>query len=182
MPLKDQKVCWNQLRAGNKEALYTLYNDTYFHLFRFGVKITGNDELVKDCINQIFLNLWDKKDRLSEVENVRAYLYMILRNIIIDELAQQGKLETALQNKVLEDDKDERPYEDIIIEVQNDEAIKVKLHSAIQKLTPRQIQLIQMRFFEGLSYEQIAESTSQSIKTAYNTIYDAVKMLRKMLK
>lgn len=183
MPLKeDYRFYWNQLRAGDKQALYSLYNDMYFHLFRFGVKITGDDELVKDCINQVFLNIWDKKERLSEVANVRAYLFTILRNSITDELAHQGKIENAIQNKLLEDDVDEMPYEEIIIRVQNDEELKLKLHAAIQKLTPRQIQLIQMKFFDNMSYEQIAEKTSQSLKTAYNTIYDAVKMLRKLLK
>jgi len=42
--------------------------------------------------------------------------------------------------------------------------------------------LIQLKFFEGLSYEQIADRTSQTVKTAYNTVYDAIKMLRKILK
>ena len=44
------------------------------------------------------------------------------------------------------------------------------------------MELIQLKFFEGLTYEQIAERSSQTVKTAYNTIYDAIKMLKKLLK
>ncbi|SKB62831.1 RNA polymerase sigma factor [Daejeonella lutea] len=179
---EDYSLYWEGLRRGDKQALFNLYNDMYFHLIRFGLKLTGDDELVKDSINQLFLNLWDKKDKLTDVSNVRSYLFSVLRNTIIDELKHSGKVDEAIRRRLLEEELDELPYEEIIIRVQNDEELKAKLQLAIKKLTPRQIELIQLRFFEGMSYEQIANTTSQSVKTAYNTIYDAVKMLRKLLK
>lgn len=153
----------------------------YFHLIRFGLKLCGDDELVKDCVNQIFLNIWEKKERLPDVANVKPYLFTILRNLIADEFKAQEKLDNAVGQKMAQDDNTELSYEDILIRVQTDDELKHKLRTAIQKLTPKQIKLIQMKFFEGLSYEQIAECSSQSVKTSYNTIYDAVKSLRKML-
>ncbi len=56
---------WEQMRRGDKQALFELYNNTYFHLVRFGLKITANDELVKDCVTQLFFQLWDKHARLN---------------------------------------------------------------------------------------------------------------------
>jgi RNA polymerase sigma-70 factor (ECF subfamily) len=183
MPIsEDYRLQWDGLRRGDKQALFNLYNDMYFHLIRFGLKLTGDDELVKDSINQLFLNLWDKREKLTAVENVRPYLFSVLRNTIIDELKHSGKVDDAIRKRLVEEELDELPYEEIIIRVQDDQELKAKLQQAIKKLTPRQMQLIQLRFFEGMSYEQIASHTSQSVKTAYNTIYDAVKMLRKLLK
>ena len=179
---EEDKNYWEQMRLGDKQALFELYNKMYFHLIRFGLKINADDELVKDCVNQIFLNMWDKRDRLQPVENVKSYLMTTLRRCMLDQLAYIDKTNVAFNQMGAEEDWEELSYEEIIIKVQQDEELKEKLGTAIKQLTPRQIELIQLKFFEGLSYEQIAEKTSQTIKTSYNTIYDAIKTLRKLLK
>jgi len=179
---EEDKNYWEQMRLGDKQALFELYNKMYFHLIRFGLKINADDELVKDCVNQIFLNMWDKRERLQPVENVKSYLMTSLRHCMLDQLAYIDKTNIAFNQMGAEEDWKELSYEEIIIKVQQDEELKEKLGIAIKQLTPRQIELIQLKFFEGLSYEQIAEKTSQTIKTSYNTIYDAIKTLRKLLK
>ncbi|WP_432712903.1 RNA polymerase sigma factor [Pedobacter sp.] len=173
---------WEQMRLGDKQALFELYNNMYFHLIRFGLQINADDELVKDCVNQVFLNLWDKRARLPKVENVNAYVMTALKRCMLDQLSYLNKTNTALNQMFAEDRSNELSYEEILINVQHDDELKKKLSSAIQQLTPRQMELIQLKFFEGLSYEQIADRTSQTVKTAYNTIYDAIKSLRKLLK
>jgi RNA polymerase sigma factor (sigma-70 family) len=116
------------------------------------------------------------------VMQVRAYLFTILRHLILDELSYLDKMDNAIIRMSGEAAPNELSYEEIIINVQHDEELKRKLHAAMQQLTHRQKELIQLKFFDGLSYEQIAAHTSQSVKTAYNTIYDAIKQLRKLLK
>lgn len=179
---EDDKNYWEQMRLGDKQALFELYNKMYFHLIRFGLKINADDELVKDCVNQIFLNLWDKRERLQPIDNVKSYLMATLRRCMLDQLSYQDKMDLAFNKLGAEEDWSELSYEEIIINMQQDDEMREKLHNAIRQLTPRQIELIKLKFFEGLSYEQIAEHTSQTVKTAYNTIYDAIKMLRKLLK
>ncbi|KIO78485.1 hypothetical protein TH53_03540 [Pedobacter lusitanus] len=180
LPTEEDKKYWEQMRLGEKNALFGLYNNLYFHLIRFGLKINADDELVKDCVNQVFLNLWDKRDRLNPVENVKSYLMTSLRRCMLDQLAYVDRTNLAV-NK-METATNELSYEEIMVGLQQDEELKNKLRVAIAQLTPRQVELIQLKFFEGLSYEQIAQRTSQSVKTAYNTVYDAIKMLRKILK
>ncbi|MGN6420260.1 MAG: RNA polymerase sigma factor [Pseudobacter sp.] len=173
---------WKQIRTGNKQALFDLYNNTYFHLVRFGLKITANDELVKDCVTQLFLQLWDKHQRLNEVQQVRAYLFTSLKRMLIDKLVYYSKTDKAIHKLTDKELSEELPYEEIIIRVQHDEELREKLHRAIEQLTPKQKELIRLMFFEGLTYEQVAATTELSIKTAYNTIYNAIKILRKELK
>ncbi|NSL90371.1 sigma-70 family RNA polymerase sigma factor [Chitinophaga sp. Mgbs1] len=172
---------WEQVRHGDKQALFALYNNTYPHLLRFGLKLCGNDELVKDCITQLFLQLWGRWQQLKPVTNIQAYLFTALKRHLIDQLAYQARTHTAVSNWS-ENEENELSYEEIIIRVQQDEEVRARLHRAMQSLTPRQTELIRLKFFEGLTYEQIADRTSQTVKTAYNTIYDAVKTLRRLLK
>ncbi|AOM78067.1 RNA polymerase sigma factor [Pedobacter steynii] len=178
----DDHNYWEQMRLGDKQALFELYNQEYFHLIRFGLKINADDELIKDCVNQLFLNIWDKRERLHTVENVRAYLMTSLRHCILDQLLYANKTNAALSKMVAEKEWSELSYEEVLIRIQQDDHLKEKLKIAIRQLTPRQMELIQLKFFEGLSYEHIAEKTNQTVKTAYNTIYDAIKVLRKLLK
>jgi RNA polymerase sigma-70 factor (ECF subfamily) len=81
-----------------------------------------------------------------------------------------------------EDDWVEMPYEEFVIKVQTNEIIQIRLKEALEKLSFRQKQLVNLKFFEGYSYEKIAETTQMSVKTAYNTLYDALKILREELK
>lgn len=173
---------WDQLRKGDKQALFGLYNNTYFHLVRFGLKITANDELVKDCVTQLFFQLWDKHARLQAVTHVRAYLFTSLRRMLIDKLAYQSKTSAAISQLSADEVAEELSYEEIIVRVQHDEELRQKLHRAMEQLTPKQKELIRLMFFEGFTYEQVAAHTAQSIKTAYNTIYNAIHLLRKLLK
>lgn len=179
---EENRIHWENIRQGDMQALLALHGNTYFHLIRFGLKQCGDDELVKDCVNQLFLQLWDKRARLQPVLQVRAYLFTSLRHMILDELSYQDKMDNAISRISGETASSELSYEEIIINVQRDEELKQKLRDAMQQLTPRQKELIQLKFFEGLSYEQIAAQTSQTVKTAYNTVYDAIKLLRKLLK
>lgn len=173
---------WERLRKGDKQALFELYNSVYFHLVRFGLKITANDELVKDCVTQLFFQLWEKHAKLQAVTQVRAYLFTSLRRMLLDKLEYYSKTVAAISRLSVKEEQEELPYEEIIIRVQHDEELRQRLYRAMEQLTPRQKELIRLMFFEGLTYEQVAAQTSQSIKTAYNTIYNAIQVLRKILK
>ncbi|SEM37860.1 RNA polymerase, sigma subunit, SigV [bacterium A37T11] len=177
--LKEQ---WDELRKGNKEALFSLYNSMYFHLVRYGLLQRAEEELVKDCINQLFLKLWEKQNTLSEVHDVKSYLLTAFRRLIQDELAYQQKMDVALLYLADSGPQNELSYEELLINSQQSDLLKKKLHQAIDQLTPKQKEHIKLKFFEGLTYEQIAQQNTLSVKTAYNTIYDAIKTLRKLLK
>jgi RNA polymerase sigma factor (sigma-70 family) len=178
MNLSDQPASlWQKIQKGDKEALFMLYDDLYFHLVRYGLSVHADSDLVKDCIGQLFLKLWDKHARLKDVENVQSYLFTSLRRVILDCLQAENKrrnLHTA-EDKVAS-------YEEILIAREKDEEMKRNLGFALQSLSPKQIELVRLRFFENLSYEEIASASSQSVKTSYNTIYEALKVLRLKLK
>jgi RNA polymerase sigma factor (sigma-70 family) len=179
---EQNRLYWQGLREGDKESFFSLYNNTYFHLVRWGLKVTANDELVKDCVTQLFFQLWDRRGRLNPVSNVKAYLFTSLKRMLIDQLGHHSKIDAAITQLADEEILNELSYEEIIMGVQRDEELKEKLRRAMQHLTPRQTELIRLVFFEGLTYEEVAARTSQSIKTAYNTIYNAIQLLRKLLK
>lgn len=174
-------LLWNGLRAGDEQAVFDLYHKLYFGLINYGIRVCGDAELAKDMVNQVFLELWDRRERLVPVENVKSYLLTYLRRKIIDQIRFRQRSENAAIESTRQGGDRELSYEQYIVQVQTDEEIRLKLHHALSRLTPRQQELIRLKFFDGLSYEEIAERTSQNIKTSYNMIYEALKALREVL-
>ncbi|GAA3942593.1 hypothetical protein GO495_08245 [Chitinophaga oryziterrae] len=127
---EENRVHWENISRGDMQALLALHGNTYFHLIRFGLKICGDDELVKDCVNQLFLQLWDKRAKMQPVTQVRAYLFTTLRHLILDELSYLDKMDNAIIRMSGEAAPNELSYEEIIINVQHDEELKRKLESS----------------------------------------------------
>src|SRR5690348_11413074 len=65
---------WNLLRKGERQAMLALYREHYVGLMNYGIKLTGNRELSKDCFTQVLLRLWDNRHKLPDVTNARSYL------------------------------------------------------------------------------------------------------------
>ena len=73
-------------QAGNMAAFSQLYNLHINVLFNYGLKLTIDKELLKDCIHDIFVKLYTKKDELGTIDNLRSYLFISLKNKLCDEL------------------------------------------------------------------------------------------------
>ncbi|TKC56184.1 sigma-70 family RNA polymerase sigma factor [Pedobacter hiemivivus] len=175
-------LLWERLRIGDHDAFFDLYRALYYDLVNFGIRVCGDAETSGEATDLVFTTIWEKHQQLNRVDNVPAYLRTFLKRKILRLLERKQKINDALANAGAEGDWMEMSYEEFIVKVQTDELVRYKLKTALQKLTYRQKQLIHLKFFDGLSYEQIAEQTEQTIKTAYNTVYDALKILRKELK
>jgi len=173
---------WEAMCLGEKEAFFNLYKGLYRSLGGFGLRICSDSDLVSDCLNQMFLDIWEKHEYLARVENVESYLRTTLKHKILKKIERQHKLDKAIALIVKDDEALlEMSYEELIVKIQSDELVKTRLTLALQKLTPQQRKLIQLRFYDGLSYEEVAKRCELTVRTAYNTIYAALKFLRENL-
>lgn len=177
-----QQLLWEKISLGDKSAFLDLYKELYYKLVNYGIKICNDTDLAGEAVDEVFVYIWDKSSTLSRVENVESYLVVSTKRRLIRLIDKKRRTDLALKNSFTENEWYEAGYETFIIQMQTDEILKSNLKNAMEKLTYRQKQLIILKFFDGLSYEEIAAKTNQTIKTAYNTIYDALKVLRKSLK
>jgi RNA polymerase sigma factor (sigma-70 family) len=164
--------------GGNPDAFLSIYENHYQSLFSYGFSLTANREMIKDCIQEMFSEIWKTRDTLNKkVNKIRPYLFTWLRRKIFHEISRlsgeknsYGSFEHSLGNVL--------PYEDLLIAFQQSEEDKYNLQSALKKLTRGQLEVIRLKFFENLSYTEIAVKTSLSIRTIYNLIYEALGHLR----
>jgi RNA polymerase sigma-70 factor (ECF subfamily) len=164
-----------RLRSGDKEALFSVMSFYYNDLFRYGIKFTADKDLTKDIIGQFFLHVWDHRTQFTAAENFKAYLVISFKRFIINYLTKISQQLNIAQRLPADY---EYPYEDYIIAWQNEETVRRLLRKAVEDLPERQRELVKLRFYEEMSFEEIAEKTSLSIRTVYNKLHEAIKKLR----
>ncbi|MFD0763335.1 RNA polymerase sigma factor [Mucilaginibacter lutimaris] len=182
MGTKTEKVKknWGLLVQGDQQGLYACFDIFYDDLYRFGVCMYKNPELVKESINNLFIELWRIQDKLSAVQNVQQYVLTIYKRILYKTYQQYSRdtFTTTLEEADVEAGAAEQPYENILIASQQDEITKKRLQRALNQLTPRQIEIVQMRYFDQISFCEISERTGLTERTIYNTLHNAIKVLR----
>lgn len=179
---KEDLLLWNKLRGGCTTALGNLYDLYIDELFSYGVKIHQNREYVKDCIHDVFLDLYKYHSNLAQTENVKYYLLLSLKRKIVKNI-QLNKVhlpETGAHHTYNQELYTESIEEELIQEEEFAER-NSELSNAINLLSKTQQQSLHLRFNENKSYEEIAKTMSITVQSSRTTIYRGIKSLRKKL-
>ena len=170
------------MTEGDKSSFLTIYQTYYQALFCYGFSLSVDRELTKDCIQELFVEIWNTRSSLNrEVKNVRSYLFTWLRRKISRELSRLAK-QTAFNDATEESESVQASYEELLIAFQQSAEKKAQLRSALAKLTKKQLEIIRLKFFENLSYSAIAAKKSLTPRTVYNSIYESIRQLRESMK
>ncbi|MGY3089556.1 RNA polymerase sigma factor (sigma-70 family) [Hymenobacter sp. UYAg731] len=171
---------WNAFRGGEARALAILFETYYDALYHYGLKLTGDEELVKDCIQNLFQKLWRRREGLRAVQVVKAYLFKALRRHLGDETKLLRQHRHLLPTYT---DSFEVTYshEEFLIAQQGDAEQSARLLAALNKLSKRQREALYLKFFDGFSYERIAEVMSLNTQSVRNLVFNALQTLRKMM-
>jgi RNA polymerase sigma factor (sigma-70 family) len=175
-----EKKNWALLAEGGEQGLYACFDIFYDDLYRFGLAMYKNPEMVKEGINNLFIELWRIQHKLADVQNVQQYVLTIYKRILYKtyQLYTRNTLTTTLDEDTITTAAAEQPYENILIASQHDEITKKRLQKALNQLSPRQIEIIRMRYFDEKSFADIALQTGLTERTIYNTLHNAIKALR----
>lgn len=168
---------WAAFRGGDLEALAVLFEAHYAALFSYGLKLTGDEELVKDCIQQLFQKLLQRPSQVAEVQLVKAYFFTSLRRHLGDETKRRQRSYSLLKGYA---DPFEVTYshEEFLIAQQSDAAQQARLMGALNRLSKRQREALYLKFFDGFSYEHIAEVMALNTQSVRNLVFNALKVLR----
>ncbi|CAG5067516.1 hypothetical protein DYBT9623_00237 [Dyadobacter sp. CECT 9623] len=174
----DEKHLWQEYRAGNILALGNIMQSLYPDLFHWGMRLYGEREFVKDCIQEVFLNLWKLHGTIGEVENVKGYLLMVLKSHMLRELSDKNQMLQAC----IDDDYTfavEFSADSQMIEEEHEIYQFRTLEKVLNSLPQRQKELIYLRFYQNLSFEQIASVMNLGRQSAYNLFQKSLNSLRK---
>jgi RNA polymerase sigma factor (sigma-70 family) len=172
---KCDEVIWNGLMENDKEALAIIYFRFFNLLLRKGLQISGDREMVKDCIHDLFVEIWENKKNLAIPVSVKAYLLVSLQRKIIRQVKKSHSRSSEIENLPLELVSSK---EDQLISEQIKRNQECVVTLALNSLTKRQREAIQLKFYRDLSYEEIAGIMKISTDSTYNLVSKAISALQ----
>ncbi|MFB6455387.1 RNA polymerase sigma factor [Chitinophaga sp. Hz27] len=159
---------------GDIDAYSGLYKEYYKRFFNYGRKFTTNIVLIEDSIQEVFLDVWNRRDKLSHVDSPNYYLYSSFRYILLKKIKQHDKI---VFDRSAEEDY-EFSIENVIVSNELNEEMKTKLQHAIKTLTSRQLEAVFLRFYENLSYQEVASILKISVKATYKIMARSISALK----
>ncbi len=169
---------WTTFKQGDKEAYAQIYESNIQYLLNYGYRIAPDKEVVHDAIQDLFVTIWNNRENLSNTDNIRFYLFRSLRNNIC-RILKKDCFGEILDNysEVLS----ENSFEDLWIENDLANSHKKQLQILFQKLSSRQKEAINLRFYQNFSNEEVANLMGINYQSACKLIYSSLKFLKEKI-
>ncbi len=173
-----EQELWESFVKGDESAFDALYRASFRNLYNYGMNLCHQADLVKDSIHDLYIDLWKYRTKPSRIQTIRAYQYKALRNIILKAQAQNGTLVEVESAYHFSFDNSEETR--LILQETQDGQMD-KLQTALQLLTQKQREVIFLKFYDQLSYEDVAHVLGISIKATYKLVGRAISFLRERM-
>lgn len=176
--LVDEVQLWNLLREGDQKAFGELYQVFVQPLYSYSLSITSNKELIKDCLQDLFVELWKNHQNLGPTTSVKFYLMASIKRKLVRHL--EGSLKTAGNDfqYMLNQSETFQSAEMRLIEQEGDSRNQKVLHMSLGKLSKRQRQAISLKYFHNMDTDQISSTMKINPQSVYNLIFGALKSLK----
>lgn len=166
---------WSQFRMGNELAYTKLMNRYTRPMYNYGYRFCQDADLIKDCVQEVFLELWRKRERINSTPSVKWYLFKSLRlRIFRDQPGWQ-------RNEALEENYNflvEFNVESQLIETAGVQEQSSKIAAALNNLPPRQREILYLRFYENLDFGEISELMGINRQSVHNLLQKAFRSFR----
>lgn len=177
MQMSDEKL-WESCLTGDKEAFKEIYCRFYSQLYNYGSKLVSDKDLVKDCIQDIFIKMIQNYQSLSATPNVKGYLIKALRNKLYDTLEKEKATddislyeETFIADELLP-----------LLSFEDSESDNRSKHlmEVFSQLSPHQQEIIYLYYVNELKHEEISKIMGINYQSSKNLLYRSLSSLRKL--
>ncbi|MFD1145477.1 RNA polymerase sigma factor [Larkinella insperata] len=173
----SEEVLWSAFQQGDEAAYALIYERFVGGLYSYGRQFTKDVALVQDCIQDLFVTIWNNRRNLGQAKSIKFYLNSSLKRELIRRLkASRTSLEEVEDDYIFGITLD---IEAIRIQEETNSEQLHRLNEALQKLPPRQKEALYLRFYENLSYDEIASLMEITSSVAYNFVYRGLSVLKK---
>jgi len=177
--MTDQDL-WQQLKTGSKQALEQIYQSHVDALIQYGYKFTLDKQLIEDSIQELFIDLYNNRSKIGNTSSIRPYLLVALRRRVIKALRKTQKrfVDTSPEEVDFEI---ELSIDELIIQQEISTEKAVRIRQALKKLSPRQREILYLKYFQDISYDDICTIMDISYQSARNLVAKGLTALRKAM-
>jgi len=160
---------WIDFVSGDMNAFRQIYETHYELLYNFGLRYLDKEE-TEDSIQSLFLYLLQNRTSIGKIIEIKAYLYISLRNNIFKILKKKYHKVSISDTELILIEEEPEQKDQLINDVIN----------FIKKLSPRENQIVQMKYFEGYKNMEIAKILEIDYQTVRNILVNAMKKMRQI--
>jgi RNA polymerase sigma-70 factor (ECF subfamily) len=155
-----------------------IYKSNYEELLKYGRDFLKNEQEAFDILQELFLKIY-QKDKFKEIQQIKPYLFKAYRNGIIDYINSSKNHERleVIDHAYYSTES----FEDQLIAIERFESQSVKLRNAISKLSPRQKEILYLKYYRGLKNEEIAQILDINNQSIKNSLFRSVSNLKENL-
>lgn len=173
---KDWTAIWTRFKEGDLNAFQVIYDGYLPKLYAYGAKLAPGFELLDDCIQELFLELYTHRKNLKTPDNLEFYLLKSIRRIIFHKIKKENRFinleENLTKSFLFELEMDN--YEDENFQQEKIEVVK----KALAELNTSQREILYLKFYNNLSYIEIGELLGVRPDSAKKQVYRIVDRLR----
>ncbi|HAK78281.1 MAG TPA: RNA polymerase subunit sigma-24 [Runella sp.] len=177
----DETTLWIAFKKGDVRAFEQLYNRYFEVLANYGYRLSTDKQQLEDAIQDVFVDVWRRRQHLADVESVKFYLFRALRHQVI----------RNTRNDLLETSEDINDFLDFLVAFSSEQqSIEQEIQvnqtqavaKAISQLSQRQQEAINLRFYHGMSLDQMTQLMGLSKQSVSNLLFKAYSVLRLTIK
>ncbi len=166
----DQSALWNKMKLGDKSAYEQIYRLYIHQLLKYGARLCTDQTLVEDCIQELFVEIWQRRKNLGLTNNIGGYLILSLKRKLIKKIKHSQKT-NSLDVDI--------PITESVEKSDGDQLQRVK--DAMHFLSEREREVIHLRFEMELEYEEIGKIMDLKYQSVRNQLHRAISKLRGVL-
>ena len=178
---EQEQTLWKDMISGNKKSFEDLYNQYFQALINYGFRITKNENLIEDAVQELFISIWNNRTNLSEVNEVKFYLFRSLKNRILRQL-EKDVFDKSEDIDVYLDFLNSISEEQKKIDSEQFDANLETLQRAIAHLPIRQQEVINLKYYHDFTLDEIAKLMDVNKQSVSNLLFRSYAILRKLLK
>lgn len=164
-----------QIFLGREAALGDLYHHYHKRLKQFAKTLSRSNELAEEAVEDVFIKLWLRRDKIMQIDNLIVYLYVAVKNTSLNQLADKAKALIDIPFDYLDTDAAtsfNNPHELLITG-----EMMQRMQKAIEQLPPKCKMIFKLVREDGLKYKEVAEILNISVNTIDAQMAIAVKKI-----
>lgn len=147
-------------------------------LYRFALRLLGNEEDAKDIIQDALVKVWNNKDQMGDLQNIEAWCMRITRNLALDKIKSRKYRITDDLDRAQEvpATNQQNPHQT----AERSDLMR-RVHQVIHHLPEKFRTVLQLRDMDGLSYQEIADALNIEMSEVKINLHRARKQVREQL-
>jgi RNA polymerase sigma factor (sigma-70 family) len=174
----DEVVMWNEFRGGNHAAFTKIYQNYVNLLYNYSTSITPDRELIKDCLHDLFVELWKNHQNLGETTSIRFYLMASIKRKLVRHLETNQRHTQHHEAYYLENPDYIGSHEHRLVAFEEEKLLTENLNDSFRYLTKRQREAVSLKYFHDMDTDQISNTMKINPQSVYNLIFGALKILK----